>query len=179
MLPAAALTALALLLAGCVAEPSPGLTVLPDRPSATPVSPSTTEVTTAPPVDPVAGCVDGVSRISGSSQSVAFAGECARLEISGNDLAVDLTGATTQEIVVRGDRNDVDAIAAGALDIEGNDNTWSGPSLGSLTLRGDRNVIDLTADLGAAAVGGNDNVITAGILGSVDDSGQRNSITTR
>lgn len=181
LLVAAASAAAALLLAGCTAGPEPALTVLPERPStsATP-NPTPTAGITVPATEPAeAGCVDGVAQVSGSTQSLAFAGDCDRLEITGNDLTVDLTDATARTVVVRGDRNDVEAGQMGALDIEGNDNEWDGGSLGALALRGDRNDIEVDADLGAVAVAGNDNAIAAGILGAVDDSGQRNLITAR
>lgn len=135
---------------------------------------------TLPPTDATTGaCVDGISRVNGASQSVTLAGDCDRVEISGNDLTVDLTEATARDVVIRGDRNDVEAEQMGAVDIEGNDNEWDGDSLGSLSVRGDRNDVDVDADLGAVTVGGNDNVIEAGILGAVDDTGQRNRIVTR
>ncbi|HYP72674.1 MAG TPA: DUF3060 domain-containing protein, partial [Microbacterium sp.] len=98
----------ALTMAGCAAEPAPLLTV---RPTAA-TTPAATASAAASPTQSTAvdapTCAAGVLQISGSTQTVRFDGECARVEISGADLDVDLDDARIDSVVIRGDRNDVD-----------------------------------------------------------------------
>lgn len=173
-----AVAAAALLFSGCAAEPSPALTARPGTAGSTIVA---TPTIILPATEPVIdqSCVDGISRVSGSSQDVSFAGECERVEISGSDLEVNLRSATVREVIIRGDRNDVDAGAVSTLSIEGMDNEWDGASLGSISVRGDRNEIELDGDAGTVAVSGNDNSVQAAAFGAIDDAGERNRFDPR
>lgn len=159
-----------LALVGCAPKVQTApLTAAPNPPAATADPEPSARVT-----DVAADCIDGVARLAGSAQQVSLVGSCARVEIEGTDLDVDLTRASVEDVVLRGDRNEVDAASVGSLSIEGTENDWEGVDIGSLSLRGDRNEIDLDGRAGAIAVAGNDNTVEAHEFGATDDNGQRN-----
>ena len=177
----AALAAVALatvVMAGCAAEPAPRLTA---RPTATPsaASPSASTPAVAPTTpttsaEATAVCTDGVLQLSGSAQALRFDGECARVEISGADLDVDLDDARITSVIVRGDRNEVDLDAPDDVTVEGQGNDIDAETVGAATIRGDRNRLDVDDALGSLTISGNDNAVEADTIGAADVQGDRN-----
>lgn len=169
--------ALAVLLTGCTGAARPALTAQP--PATTAAAPIPVPTVTSDAADLDAACVDGVARLNGSDLDLTLVGTCPRVEISGTDLDVTLRAAMYDEVVVRGDRNDVEALSVSALSIEGTENEWDGQDAGSLAISGDRNELDFDGTVGAIAVAGNDNEVEAAVLGAIDDAGDRNRFETR
>lgn len=166
-------------LCGCVPESDdPPFAVA--RPASTPpvvapVSPSPTP--DASSVD--AACEGGVAYLTGESTSLRLASTCARVEVAGEDLRVDLAGAVIDGITVRGEGNIVVAGSLASVVIEGQRNSLEATGIGSGTVRGDDNRVDVRGDLGALTVQGGGNSVVADTLGAVTDQGEGNSIAPR
>jgi len=171
-----------LVLAGCGSEPTPQLsalpplsaTVQPATPSGTPTDASPTPPTTTD--EPSADCVDGVLALNGASRTFVVTGACARIDIAGTELDVDLTRADVQDLTVRGDDNEIEAGPLDALTLEGQANDLEAPAIGDVTVRGDRNALDVDGAIGSLLLSGNDNEVDAATIGSADVRGDRNEL---
>lgn len=128
--------------------------------------------------DRVVECDGAVTAVRDSDLEVRVIGTCPRVEIEGNDLDIDLDGASVDEVTLRGDRNEIDAADIGSLSVAGQDNDIDAASIGSLVITGDRNDIDARGVVGAIRIDGNDNEIEAGQLGDIADNGTRNDVRT-
>lgn len=173
---AAAAVLLAVLLTGCTGDPEPRLTALPGisatlEPSASPSVP-----TLGPSAGAATDCVDGVLALSGARQEIDVAGSCTRVEVSGTDLEIDLERAEVSEVVVRGDRNDVDASALDSVIVEGQGNEIGADAVGAASLSGDRNSLDVDGALGSLVIRGNDNEVEAARIDASDVQGDRNEV---
>ncbi len=174
-----AVAVVAVALCGCVPESDePPFAVV--RPASTPpavasVSPSPTPDASAVDVQ----CEGGVAYLIGESTSLRLASTCARVDVAGEDLRVDLADAVLDDITVRGEGNIVVAGSLTSVVIEGQRNSLEATAIGSGTVRGDDNRVDVRGDLGALTVQGGGNTIVADTLGAVTDQGEGNTIAPR
>ncbi len=179
--------ALAVLTAGCApaASPAPDRIVRPDAPASKPAAPASVQPSAPPATSvpattpPAAGglaCVDGVVAVRGASMDLEFSGECARAEIEGEDLDIDLDDARIDTVVVRGDRIEVDLATVGSLEVTGQSADVEADAIGSLRVSGDRNSVSSEGEIGAVDVRGNDNRVRAASFGPVQQAGDRNDV---
>ncbi|MDE0546913.1 hypothetical protein [Microbacterium sp. C7(2022)] len=128
--------------------------------------------------DEVIECDGRDTTIADSDRDYILRGICPTVSISGNDLDVSVEEAQVGSVIVRGDRNEIEAGDLTALEIEGQSADVEAMSLGSLSIAGDRNDVEIEGILGSVVLNGNDNSIEARELGDVADNGQRNHIRT-
>lgn len=191
MLLVPSLAVAAVLLIGCgaandsdperiVRPTAPASTSTPAAPATPSAAPPSAPASSTPAPAPVPGtgpeCIEGTLTIRGAGLDVDFAGECARVDIEGTDLDVDLSEARIDGVVVRGDRNEVDLGGVGSLEVTGQSSEVDVDAIGALTVSGDRNVVDSEGDIGSVRVSGNDNRVEGRTLGPVEQSGDRNEV---
>lgn len=166
--------AFAISLAACTPFNTEGARrVLPASPSAAAPSAAAPSASAQPAPD---GDCGGLPVTLSAGRDLRLQGDCPQVTITGTEVEVDLTGATVDEIVVEGDRHDVDAGGISTLRVSGQDNDIEATTIASLEIMGDRNELDVGGEAGTVVVDGNDNEVDAGALGSVDDRGERNVI---
>jgi len=168
-------------LTGCVPiatdDARPVTTVRPTAPAApaTPGEAGTPDASTASPA-PTGGDCAGEPVAVSSGNDLVLSGDCPRVTVSGTDVDLDLTRAAVGELVIEGDRHDVEAGDVAAASIAGQDNDLEAATVGALVVTGDRNDVGVRGEIGSIAVNGNDNEVEGGSLGDVVDSGARNTI---
>lgn len=168
----------AVALCGCVPEPTePPFLVsgAPTTPAVAPVDPRPTDDEPVTDVD----CPGDVAYLSGHSTSLRLSAPCARVEVAGESLRVDLSDAVVGALTIRGEGITVSAGSVTSALIEGQRNMLTAASVGSGTVRGDGNTVDVLGDLGSLTVQGSGNTVTAAALGAVTDQGEGNAIAPR
>lgn len=177
---AALATIAALAVGGCALIPGPRVTRVPaDAPSPR----TSVSVTAAPgpgsaqPTPPGMGidCGGRPVVLSAGSPSFTLSGECPDVQVQGPDLAVDLTSASVQSLLVGGDRVTVRAGGIADVTVQGNDTVVSATGIEALVVRGDRNAVISSGGVGSVVVQGNDNTVRGGV-GRMSDEGGRNTI---
>lgn len=184
-----AVAALALL-SGCAMSSSPRATVLPpdDAPAQSqtltvrPTAPTGGATPTgAPTIGPDAGfgtavaCLDGLAAISGEGGNYVLGDDCGRVEVSGEGIAVVLSGAVSS-LVVRGERIVVEAGALTDLAVEGQGSAVTSGAVGSVAVRGDRNTVTSGGEIGTVTVSGGGNTVQGTRVGSTQISGDGNMV---
>lgn len=174
-----AVTAIVVVLCGCAPESeAPPFTAAPPAstsPAVAPVDPSPTPE--GPATEAV--CESDVAYLSGQSTAYRLAVPCARVEIAGENLRVDLAAAEIGALTIRGQGITVTAGSLSSALIEGQRNTLAAAGVGAGTIRGDGNGFDITGDLGALTVQGTGNTVVAAALGAVTEQGDGNTIGPR
>ncbi|WP_396668207.1 hypothetical protein [Microbacterium sp. R86528] len=121
-------------------------------------------------------CAGAAVTVADSAAEYELRGVCPQITIEGNDLEVELEGAETRAIVMRGDRIDVDAGDVSSVSISGQSNSVDAASLGSLDIAGSRNEVDIDGIVGSVVINGDDNNVDGREIGNVNDSGSRNEM---
>lgn len=163
---------LAFSLSGCITVQLPATSDASNAPSAPAPSATTTP---SDDVDLVGDCSTGVVVLDQAGADYTL-GDCASVTIQGTD--IDLDAGAIAQLIVRGDRNDVDAANIGAVTIQGQDNDLDGRDISDLQISGDRNSVDADGVIALVTVDGNDNEVEATTIDVINDNG-RNDIRVR
>lgn len=180
-----------LALTGCGIEADPVVTRLPSDGSGhattAPSTPTSASTPTAPapiatptansPVASAGDCGGAPITLTAGSETLALSGDCPDVQVQGSALVVDTSNASVGALSVSGDRIQLNIGAAASLTVLGNDAVVSATTLGTLTLRGDRNAVVVGGALASVGFEGNDNSVRAnGGVASVNDAGARNAV---
>ncbi|MCR2814410.1 DUF3060 domain-containing protein [Microbacterium jiangjiandongii] len=165
--------AFALSLVACSPIDTDGAQRVTVEPSSAAPAPSASADVATPAPD---GDCGGLAVTVSAGRDLRLRGDCPQVTVSGTEVEIDLRGAVVGELLIDGDRHDVEAGDVTDLRVSGQDNDIEASAVGSLDIAGDRNEIDVRGDVGPVMVNGNDNEVDAAALGAVTDSGDRNVI---
>lgn len=176
VLATASLTATALALAGCLTVNIPASGPADEAISPVPFPSLTDDGRTRLPDDATQDCAGQPVTIAAEAGAADLTGDCPSVTVNGADRHVDLSGAAVGELILRGDRIEVDAGVLGTLEIGGQDNEVTASTIGGVSIRGDRNEVSATGQIGSVMISGNDNDVDAQLVGSVEVSGGGNEV---